>query len=334
LRGHCIKAMEPFCERFSQTLYMKTKFFYLFALTFTIMCVSCSSNDGVVDQEPVSSIAYSPEMDVTINGLSFDAMEPFISPDGDYLFFNNLNDGINTKIYYAERVNDSIFNFAGELKGTNQDEPPHLDAVPDIDANGNFYWTSTRNYPTELDNLFYGSFKDGSVENIGRVQGDIYKNISGWIIMDHGVSVDGQFLYFNNARFDDLNCQGPCETELGVSKKLNDSTFVTLPESSSTLQNVNNTNFIYYAPHISSDNLELYFTRYLKGPLTSETVVEICVAVRNDSSAPFDEPVVLFSDGIGNIIEAPTLTLDMSIMYYHRKTADSHKIVMRYRNLE
>jgi hypothetical protein len=40
----------------------------------------------------------------------------------------------------------------------------------------------------------------------------------------------------------------------------------------------------------------------------------------------------LFSEVISNLIEAPTLTVDKSIIYYHRKTIDSHKIVMRYRN--
>ena len=30
--------------------------------------------------------SFGQEIDVTINGLSFDAMEPFISADGNYLF--------------------------------------------------------------------------------------------------------------------------------------------------------------------------------------------------------------------------------------------------------
>jgi len=313
---------------------MKTKFIYLIVFACIAMWMSCSSGDDGMGSQPSNHISFGEEMEVTINGLSFDAMEPFISPDGNYLFFNNLNDGINTKIFYAERVNDTVFNYIGELMGTNQTEPPHLDAVPDMDSNGNFYWTSTKNYPAELDNLFHGFFADGAVENIGRVQGDFYKNIPGWIVMDHGISVDGQFLYFNNARFNDTNCQGPCETEIGIAKKSNDSTFETLPASPSILENVNNPNYIYYAPHISSDDLELYFTRYLKGLLTPETVVEICVAPRSDATAPFSEPIVLFSGVLSEIIEAPTLTVDKNIMYYHRKTANTHKIVMRYRNPE
>lgn len=275
--------------------------------------------------------SYGPEIDVTINGLTFDAMEPFLSSDGNFLFFNNLNDGVDTRLYYSTKVNDSTFNFIGELIGTNQPTPPHLDAVADMDNLNNFYWTSTRDYPAELENLFHGTFNNGSVTNIGRVHGDFNKNTNGWLIMDHGISYDGQFLYFNNARFDGV-CQGPCETELGIAQKINDSTFTTLVNSDTILQNVTDTLFNFYAPCISSDNLELYYTRFLKGPVTASTMFDICVAVRDTPADTFSLPLVLFSEPIAELIEAPTLTTNMLIVYYHRKTPTSHKIVMRYRN--
>lgn len=275
--------------------------------------------------------SFGPEKNVTINGLFFDAMEPFISPDGDYLFFNNLNDGIDTKLFYASKVNDSTFNFIGELSGTNQFIGPQLNAVADIDASGNFYWTSTRDYPAELDNLFYGNFNSGNVTNIGRVHGNFNKNIPGWLVMDHGISYDGQTLYYNNARFDGTNCQGVCETELGIAEKINDSTFSQISNSNSILQNINDTNFIYYAPCISSDDLELYYTRYPKDTITISTLFEICVAVRATSTDNFSVPTVLFSQTIADLIEAPTLTTDKQILYYHRKVIGSHKIMMRHR---
>ncbi len=303
------------------------KIYFILILTIA----SCSSNDKD-STKSLTYPSYGPEIEVTINNLSFDAMEPFISPNENFLFFNNLNDGINTKLYYATKVNDSTFNYVGELLGTNQTTPPHLDAVADLDVNGNFYWTSTRNYPSELNNLFHGTFSSGSVNNIERVQGDFNMNTPGWLVMDHGISLDGQFLYYNNARFDDKNCQGPCETILGIAKKVNASTFNKLPNSPSILQNINNANYIYYAPCISSDNLELYFTRYLKGTITSGTIFEICISVRHDSSEEFSNPKVLFSETISNLIEAPTLSVDKKKMYYHRKSSDTHKIMMRYRN--
>ena len=130
----------------------------------------------------------------------------------------------------------------------------------------------------------------------------------------------------------DANCQGPCETTIGIAQKNNTSTFSTLSNSASILQNINDANYISYAPCISSDNLELYFSRYLKGQITSGTIFEICVSVRNNSLSEFSIPKVLFSEVISNLIEAPTLTVDKNIIYYHRKTSDSHKIMMRYRN--
>lgn len=293
----------------------------------------CSSNDNDNDNtDALIFPSFGSEIEVTINGLSFDAMEPFLSPDGNYLFFNNLNDGINTKLFYATKIDDATFNYVGELTGANQTIPPHLDAVADMDTNGNFYWTSTRDYPNELNNLFRGTFSDGNISNIERVQGDFNMNTPGWLTMDHGISLDGQYLYFCNARFDDMNCLGPCETTLGIAQKENSSTFSTLANSSSILQNINDANYIYYAPCISSDNLELYYTRYLKGDITPSTRFEICVAVRPNVLDEFSIPKVLFSESITNLVEAPTLTVDKDIMYYHQKTTDSHKIMMRYRS--
>ena len=309
---------------------MRIKVHYIITLL-SVLIYSCSSTDDNI-KDLLIYPSFGSEIEITINDLSFDAMEPFVSPDGSYLFFNNLNDGVNTKLYYATKINDSTFNYAGELTGANQIISPHLDAVADMDANGNFYWTSTRDYPNELNNLFRGTFSAGNISDIERVQGDFNMNTPGWLIMDHGISLDGQYLYFNNAKFDDMNCQGPCETTLGIAKKENASTFSTLSNSSSILQNINDGNFIYYAPCISSDNLELYYTRYLKGQITSSTIFEICVAVRSSSLFEFSIPRVLFSETISNLIEAPTLTVDKNIIYYHQKTADSHKIMMRYRS--
>lgn len=298
----------------------------LLILLISSVFISCSTNNESTSSYPT----FGNEINVTINGLTLDAMEPFISSNGNYLFFNNINDGINTKLYYATRVNDSTFNFVGELSGANQTISPHLDAVADMDMNGNFYWTSTRNYPTELNNLFHGTFNAGTITNIERVQGDFNMNTPGWLVMDHGISLDGQFLYFNNARFDDSSCLGPCETTLGIAEKINSNTFNITSNSSAILQNINDPNYIYYAPCISSDNLELYYTRYLKN-VTASTVFDVCVAVRKNDTSIFSEPKVLFSKNISSLVEAPTLTTNKKIMYYHEKTPSTHKIMMRYR---
>ncbi len=148
----------------NEKFIMRIKVF-LRIIFLSLIIISCSSSDDDVTESLVYP-SFGSEIEVTINDLSFDAMEPFLSPNGNYLFFNNLNDGINTKLYYATKINDSTFNYVGELMGSNQTIAPHLDAVADMDSNGSFYWTSTRDYPDELNNLFRGSFSDGNVVTI------------------------------------------------------------------------------------------------------------------------------------------------------------------------
>ena len=87
---------------------MRIKPSYIVSLVL-LFIFSCSSNDNDINNSQTIYPVFSSEIEVIINGLSFDAMEPFISPNGNHLFFNNLNDGINTKLYYATKVNDSTF---------------------------------------------------------------------------------------------------------------------------------------------------------------------------------------------------------------------------------
>ncbi len=51
-----------------------------------LLFASCLFNDkDSKDSDKYPS--FGDEIEVTINGLSFDSMEPFMSPDGRYLFF-------------------------------------------------------------------------------------------------------------------------------------------------------------------------------------------------------------------------------------------------------
>jgi len=296
-----------------------------------IFLFSCSSSDDSIDPTN-SQIKYGKPLEVNIDGYTADAMEPFISPDGTTLYFNSLNDGNNTKLYYATKTNTTTFTFKGELIGANEINPSQLNAVADLDSNNNFYWTSVREYPDKRDNLHFGTLTNGTVTNIARVQGDFYILESGWILMDHGVNYDGSILYYNNARFDDTLCLGPCETQLGIAQKTSQGNFEKISNSDDILQNISNANYIYYAPNISKDNLELYYTRYLKENVNSNTIVEICIATRTSNNAIFSEPKVLFSNTLENgIIEAPTLTTDKQFMYYHKKINGLHKIMVRER---
>jgi hypothetical protein len=306
----------------------KRKNIRMLPIVLLLFLASCATDDG----NPVTNvIAYENPKEVTINGYSDHAMEPFLSPDGQTLFYNSQNTGINTKLYYATRISDIEFEFKGEVNGTNEIQTNQLNAVPDLDETNQFYWTSVRDYPTKLDNLHFGTYTNGAVTGIGRVQGDFYVEQDGWLVMDHGISFDGQTLFYNNARFDDQNCVGPCETFLGMAKKESNGVFKKIADSDTILEQINDANYIYYAPCITKDELELYYTRYLAGTVTTSTEIEICVSKRTTKTEAFGAPSVLFSSTALTILEAPTLSADKSLLYYHQKINGNHKIFLRTR---
>lgn len=272
---------------------------------------------------------FGPEIKVTISGLTFDAMEPFISPDGNTLFFNSLNAGGNTNIYYALKENDSTFTFMGLVDGCYDPSPEHLDGVPAMDTDNHFFWISLRNYPFVFENLFSGWYSDGAVTDISRVNGDFYIYEPGWLIMDATINYEGNYLYFNNAYFNNCLLGMPCDARLGVAEKLNDTTFLKLWNSDMLFANVNDTNYIVYAPQVTQDGLELYFTRILNGTVNSE----ICISTRANTDDAWSLPTVIYAN-LGFVPEAATITTDKKIIYYHQKdeTGIFH-IYMRYREI-
>jgi len=279
---------------------------------------------------------FSSEIKVTITGLTFDAMEPFISLDGNTLFFNSINSGGNTNLYYATRINDTTFTYIGLVNGAYDSSPNHLDAVASIDSLNNFFWVSTRNYPTIFENLHRGVYSSGNVTNITRVYGNFniysFNYPFGWLIMDAAINYQGNILYFCNAKFDFSNttCVGgvPCESKIGVAQKVNDSTFNKLTNSDAIFSNINDTiNYVVYAPQITKDGLELYYTRLQKSTINTE----ICVSVRSSLSDTFSLPVVIHSN-LGFVPEAASPTTDKQKIYYHQRDETGiFNIYLRYR---
>jgi Secretion system C-terminal sorting domain/WD40-like Beta Propeller Repeat len=293
-------------------------------IMFVVICQQASSQ---------TVPTFGTETPVTINGLTFDAMEPSLSADGNYIFFNSINDGVTTSLYYATKVNDSTFNYAGPLTGANQLVSPRLDAVASSDAANRFYWTSLRNFPAQFDNCFRGIFNGTDIVNTGRLHGTFYVYSIGWLMMDAAINYDGDLLYYTNAYFGPTyaGCGGvPCQGKLGVAQKQNDSTFNKLNNSDGMMQNINDTNYVVYAPNISKDGLELYYTRFLKNNISLGT--QIVVSLRTSLTDTFSLPhvIVPFSTLTP---EATTLTTDQLKIYYHKKSGGLYKLFLRYKAL-
>src|ERR1035438_9506422 len=215
-------------------------------------------------------------------------MEPFISPDGHYLFFNNENDPrMNTNLHFAERTGKLTFRYLGELPGVNSDV---LDAVPSVDTAGHFYFTTIRDYARTMNSIYTGEFDGKRVTNVHSVPGDISPKVPGTINMDASISPDGQTLYISRAVIVP-NLPAPKKSELMIAR-LKDGTFSIDPASAHIMKNIN-TGALEYAPCISKDGLELYFTRAAPGALPRIMVADYVVFLPV-SGRRVDRPGALF----------------------------------------
>jgi hypothetical protein len=243
---------------------------------------------------------------VTLRGYSGHAMEPFVSRDGRYLLFNNLNDpSENTNLHYAERIDDLSFQYRGEVQGVNT---AALEGVPTMDRAGRLYFVSTRSYEQSFSTVYQGSFAPGRVSGVALAPG-VSRRQPGMVNFDVEVSPDGATLYVVDSRFRGHQQQ---TADLFIAERRGDG-WVRAAHSDSVLQHVNS-DALEYAACISADGLTLFFTRAAKG-LTRPP--QIYVSQRPDARAPFGKPQrLLAAEGF---VEAATLSPDERSLYYHKR---------------
>jgi hypothetical protein len=278
-------------------------------------------------KEQESDLYVRPEP-VSIEGYDGSAMEPFISPDGNYLFFNNENDPrVNTNLHFAERTGNRSFRYLGELPGVNSEA---LDAVASLDGAGHFYFTTLRDYDRTMNSIYTGDFDGKGVRNLHPVPGDISPTAAGTINMDVGISPDGQTLYISRAVFLP-GAPVPKKSDLMVAR-LKDGAFSVDPDSDRIMKDIN-TDALEYAPCISADGLELYFTRasqHMPGPEAPGALLRIMVATRVSVNEPFGEPRALTA--VTGFVEAPSIPLDGKEMFFHKKVGTKFAIYRAERN--
>ena len=243
---------------------------------------------------------------VRIEGYAGDAMEPFLSRDGATLFFNTLNDPkVDTDIHFATRRDDLTFVHRGVLEGTRSAQ---LDGVPTMSRDGLFCFISPRDYATTLSTVFCGRFTGSDVVEVTPQLG-LKTSRRGRLIFDVELSADGQQMIFAEGTFSGGSV--PDETDLFLAER-GANGFVRSSDGARILKAVN-TEGQEYAPALSGDGLELFFTR-LTGSWFWRTV-QIYRAVRPSVTAPFGPAEHLPLDGF---VEGPTLSADGHSLYFHK----------------
>lgn len=134
---------------------------------------------------------------VLIKGYDESAMEPLISPDGRYLFFNNENDPkVDTNLHFAEHTEELAFRYLSELRGVDSES---LDACASMDRAGHVYFTTVRDYGRTMNSISVGDFVGPRVTDVHPVPGDINPKTPG--TMDVSINPDGHTLYISRAIF-------------------------------------------------------------------------------------------------------------------------------------
>jgi Tol biopolymer transport system component len=267
---------------------------------------SCNASSGAgPPMVPMTYDAFSNPTPVTITGYSGDAMEPFISKDGQYLYFNNRNDpSADTNLYYASRVDDQTFTFLGLIPGANS---PQLDAVASLDTLGNFYFVSTRSYSTSLSTVYSGSFTSAGLTDVAIVPG-VSPQKSGIVNFDAEISADGQTLWFDDG---DYSTGSLTAANIAIAERQGTG-FARNANSATLLAAVNNSG-LNYAPSISVDGLELFFTRV---STAAGAMPAIYRATRTDSNSAFGPPELVTA--ATGFVEAPSLSADGHLLYFHK----------------
>jgi hypothetical protein len=294
-----------------------------FLLSFLLLILAgCHKKDP---QPPEEQPLFSHEQIVTIRGYNGDAMEPFISRDDRYLFFNNLKGDNNKDLYYAEKIDDTTFTFRGVVQGVNTS---YVDANPTMDTRNHFYFISTRELDSVNKTLFRGIFQEGTVTASHRVEGSINIVTPYWINMGVEVSGDGTLLFVSNARFEPGG-NFPVEGNIRFAVKEGEQFNIPANETE-ILARINNDRAIQYAGELSADGLELFYSEVT---LSDPPRFRLLRSERADREGTFEAPSEItepFRDDPYAVVEAPTLSADGRRLYYHKldKTTGIFRICM------
>ncbi|MDO8408274.1 MAG: hypothetical protein Q7S95_03505 [bacterium] len=236
---------------------------------------------------------------VKIQGYEGFADEPFISRDGQYLFWNNPNGGI----FYAKKITDTSFQYVGKVKGFSAANV--YNGVPSMDEAGNFYFVAATGSGKGTYRLYRGTFKDGTVTDISVL--GITGNQNG---QDMEISADGQTLYYMVPQ--GTSGEAAAMSTLVMASKNADGSFTKLANSDDLLKNITAEGNAEYAPNISTDGLELYYTAAITGQGSG-----IYVSTRPSTSEPFGAPqLILKVDETTGLREAPSISPDGKHLYY------------------
>jgi len=314
-------------------------------LGYLLLINSINSADNYVfaaNQRSLAKASFSDPHPVKIKGLPLGAYrkpisteEPFISRDGRFLFFNSGKNENHKDLHYAELIKKKWV-YRGQM-GSDINTKKFVEANPTMDENNNFFYIDTSvhrmvslaKFSPETGQLSgKGEFRNIPSRQMKIVDNKLHGN------MGVEISADGKTLYFSRAVWElrDKDVGRVLSSNVFFLVKKNRDYFFDRMQSRKIMQNIN-TSDLEYAASISSDGLELFFTRisleaFKKGKIRSK----IMHSTRSSLSLPFNPPQMIKSIGAADFVEGPALTNNNKELYYHKYNGSKFRLfkVKRY----
>ncbi len=261
--------------------------------------------------------------------------EPFVSRDGRFLFFNTGKNENHKDLQYAELIQKKWI-YRGQI-GPDINTEKFVEGNPTMDENNNFFYINTG-----VDRMVSSAKFSPETGQLSEVKE--FRNIPNrqMKMVDqkfHGnmgveVSADGQTIYFSRATWElrGKSLGRVLASNIFFLSKKKKSYFFDRMQVKKIMRNINTTD-LEYAASISSDGLELFFTRlsleaFKKGKIRSK----IMHATRSALSEPFGQPKMIKSIGGSDFVEGPAISHDNKELFYHKYNGSKFRLfkVKRY----